>query len=221
MKKVFEINAKEAMSNDYRERHAEERKMQSYFNLDKYRIFIRGYEIGSFYELPFVAFERVDNVYYPYIDCEFKDVNGGYHNYKSLYDGGKVTFYERKTEDTEDAELTFAHGITYRKPDEDLEDLEDLESVYYDAEDAEGTKAYYTYEYIPKKRRYTKEAVEAAEEILRQWNIPVKYTGSGNYRKIENICDAASAAQNCFVSFPIICGIENICTRHENRTIEF
>lgn len=223
MKKVFEINAKEAMSNDYRERHALNLKMQSYFNMDNYRIFIRGYEVGSFYELPFVAFERVDNVYYPYIDCEFKDVNGGYHNYKSLYDGGKVTFYERETEDAEDAELTLAQGITYRKPAADLEDLEDLEYEYAaeDAEDAEETKAYYTYDYIPKKRRYTKEAVEAAEEILRQWNIPVRYTGSGNYRKIENICDAAAAAQNCFVSFPLVCGIENICTRHENRTIEF
>lgn len=208
MKKVFEINAKEAMNNDYRERHAEERKMQSYFDLDKYRVFVRGYEVGSFYELPFVAFERVNDVYYPYIDCEFKDVNGGYHNYKSLYDGGKVTFYERETEDTEDAELTLAHGITYRKSAADLEDME----YEYDAEDA---KAYYTYDYIPKKRRYTKEAVEAAEEILKQWNIPVKYTGSGNYRKIENICDAAAAAQNCFVSFPLVCGIENICTRHE------
>ena len=211
MKKAYEINAKEAMNNDYRERHTEERKMQSYFDLDKYRIFIRGYEVGSFYELPFVASERVDDVYYPYIDAEFKDVNGCYHNYKSLYDGGKVTFYERKTEDTEDAGLTLVHGITYRKPAADLEDLESE----YDAEDAEDAKAYYTYDYIPKKRRYTKTAVEAAEEILKQWNIPVKYTGSGNYRKIENICDAAAAAQNCFVSFPLVCGIENICTRHE------
>ena len=183
MKKVFEINAKEAMNNDYRERHAEERKMQSYFDLDKYRVFVRGYEVGSFYELPFVAFERVNDVYYPYIDCEFKDVNGDYHNYKSLYDGGKVTFYKRENDDAEDAEET--------------------------------KKSHWTYDYRPLKRRYTKEAVEAAEEILKQWNIPVKYTGSGNYRKIENICDAAAAAQNCFVSFPLVCGIENICTRHE------
>ena len=138
MKKVFEINAKEAMNNDYRERHAEERKMNSYFNLDNYRIFIRGYEVGSFYELPFVAFERVDDTYFPYIDAEFKDVNGGYHNYKSLYDGGKVTFYERETEDAEDAELTLAHGITYRKPAEDLEDLEDI-AYEYAAEDADVT----------------------------------------------------------------------------------
>lgn len=182
MKKVFEINAKEAMNNDYRERHAEERKMQSYFDLDKYRIFIRGYEIGSFYELPFVASERVNDTYFPYIDAEFKDVNGGYHNYKSLYDGGKVTFYERETEDTEDAEET--------------------------------KKSHWTYDYKPLKKRYTAEAVEAAEAVLKEWNVPVKYTGRGNYRKIEDICNAAAEAQNGFVSFPIICGIENNATYH-------
>lgn len=212
MKKVFEINAKEAMSNDYRERHADERKMHSYFNLDNYRIFIRGYEVGSFFELPFVASERVNDTYFPYIDAEFKDVNGGYHNYKSLYDGGKVTFYKRETEDTEDAELTLAHGITYRKPAADLEDMEDMESEYDDAEETK--KSHWTYDYKPLKKRYTAEAVEAAEEILRQWNIPVKYTGRGNYRKIEDICNAAAEAQNGFVSFPLVCGIENNATYH-------
>lgn len=220
MKKVFEISAKEAISNDYRERHAEERKMHSYFNLGKYRIFVRGYEVGSFYELPFVASERVNDTYFPYIDAEFKDVNGDYHNYKSLYDGGKVTFYERETEDTEDAELTLAHGITYRKPAEDLEDMEDMEDMAYeyDAEDAEDAaetkKSHWTYDYRPLKKRYTNAAVEAAEAVLNEWNIPVKYTGRGNYRKIENICDAAAEAQNGFVSFPIVCGIENNATYH-------
>jgi hypothetical protein len=217
MKKAYEINAKQAMSNDYRERHNEERKMQSYFNLDNYRIFIKGFEVGSFYELPFVAFERVEDTYYPYIDAEFKDTAGNYHNYKSLYDGGKVTFYERKTEDTEDAGLTLAHGITCRKPAADLEDLEDMAYEYdaEDAEDAEETKkSHWTYDYRPLKRRYTKEAVEAAEAVLKEWNVPVKYTGRGNYRKIEDICNAAAEAQNGFVSFPIICGIENNATYH-------
>ena len=77
---------------------------------------------------------------------------------------------------------------------------------------AETKKSHWTYEYRPLKKRYTKAAVKAAEAVLKEWDIPVKYTGSGNYRKIENICDAATKAQNAFVSFPIICGIENMAT---------
>lgn len=220
MKKVLTINAKEAMPNNYRERYEVEKTWYKLFNLDNYKIVIKGYEVGSFYEFPFIGSERVNDTYFPYIDCEFKDVSGNYHNYKSLYDGGKIDIFER-VEETKEAELTLAQGITFKTFRKPAADLEDLESVYYDAEDAEETKAYYTYDYKPLKKRYTAEAVKAAEAVLKEWNVPVKYTGRGNYRKIENICDAAAAAQNCFVSFPLVCGIENICTRHENRTLEF
>ena len=67
----------------------------------------------------------------------------------------------------------------------------------------------YRYEYIPRKKRYTAAAVNAAEKVLTDNGITVKYTGAANYVRIQNICDAANAAQNCFVSFPLVCGIEN------------
>ena len=192
MKKVLTINAKEAMPNNYKERYEIEKTWHNFFNLDNYRIFIKGYEVASFYELPFAASERVNDTYYPYIDAEFKDTAGGCHNYKSLYDGGKIEFFERMEETKEAA---------------DLEDLEDKNKAT-----EETKKSHWTYDYRPLKKRYTKAAVKAAEAVLKEWNIPVKYTGSGNYRKIENICDAATKAQNCFVSFPIVCGIENMAT---------
>ena len=71
----------------------------------------------------------------------------------------------------------------------------------------------YKYEYIPRKKRYTAAAVKAAESVLLNNGITVKYTGRANYEKIKNICDAANAAQNGFISFPLVCGIENIIYR--------
>lgn len=91
---------------------------------------------------------------------------------------------------------------------------EAMSNDYRERHAEETKKSHWAYDYRPLKKRYTNAAVEAAEAVLKEWNVPVKYTGRGNYRKIEDICNAAAEAQNGFVSFPIICGIENNATYH-------